>query len=67
MESEKEVNLEVDPGTVIAILGLCIQIADFCANHKEEIKSLIRKGWTNAQKIVNYIRRKYKYGKKKKK
>ena len=64
MDSEKDVSLEVvDPATVIAIIGLCIQLADFCANHKDEIKSLINKGWRSAQKIVDYIRKKYHYKK----
>jgi hypothetical protein len=57
---DKEANLE-EAGTVIAIIALCIQIADFCANHKDEIKALIKKGWTDAHKIVDYIRKKYHY------
>ena len=61
MESEKDVALEVDPATIIAIVNLCIQLGNFCLNHKEEIKGLIKKGWTSAQKIVNYIKKKYHY------
>ena len=62
MDSDKDVSLEVvDPATVIAIIGLCIQLADFCANHKDEIKALINSGMTNAQQIVDYIKKKYHY------
>ncbi len=59
MESEKDVNLEVDPATVAAIIATCIQLADFCANHKSEIKALINKGYRSAKKIVDYLKKKY--------
>ena len=61
MESE-DVSLEViDPGTVIKIVSLVIQAADFCFKHKDEIARLVKSGWTSVQKIVNYIRNKYHY------
>ena len=59
MEAEKD--LEIDPITVMSIVGLVINAADFCIKHKDEIIGLVKKGWNNVQKIVNYIRNKYHY------
>ena len=56
MESEKEVNLEASEGDII---DDCLKIASWCIEHKAEIKALIKKGWTSAKKIVEYLRKKY--------
>ena len=56
MESEKEVSLELGP---VAIFLACVQIAAWCVDHEAEIKSLAKKGWTSAKKIVEYLKKKY--------
>ena len=60
MESEKEVTLEVDPGTIAKIVTACIKLAAWCIEHKDEIASLVKKGWNSAKKIVDYLKKKYK-------
>ena len=37
----------------------CKNIAAWTAAHKDEIKSLVKKGWSSAQKIVEYLKKKY--------
>ena len=32
---------------------------EFKIEHEAEIRTLIKKGWTSAQKIVNYLKNKY--------
>ena len=57
---DKEVTLEVDPVTIGKIIAACIQIAAWCVEHKDEITALVKKGWNSAQKIVDYLKKKYK-------
>ena len=59
MESEKDINLEIDAKKIAEIIAACIKIAAWCVEHEAEIKTLIKKGWTSAQKIVNYLKNKY--------
>ena len=59
MESEKDVILEMDPITIPEIIANCIKSIPWCVEHEDEIRSLIKRGWTSAQKIVNYLKKKY--------
>ena len=59
MESEKDVNLEIDGKKILEIIKACIKIAAWCVEHEAEIRSLINKGWTSAKKIVDYLKKKY--------
>ena len=58
MESDKDLNLLNPIGPQI-IIEQCKKIAAWTAEHKDEIKSLVKKGWTNAAKIVEYLKKKY--------
>ena len=42
-----------------SIFANCIKIAAWAVEHEDEIKSLVKKGWTNAQKIIDYLKKKY--------
>ena len=57
MDSEKD--LEISGKDIAKIIAACIKIAAWCVEHEAEIRSLIKKGWTSAQKIVNYLKKKY--------
>ena len=59
MEYEKDPDLEVDPLTVVKIVEQCLQLALWAYQHKEEIKAMVRSGWTNAKAIINYLKQKY--------
>ena len=59
MESDKDLNLEVEPIGTTVIIDACVKIASWLVDHKDEIISLIKKGWTSPQKIVDYLKQKY--------
>ena len=60
MESDNDLNLEVNPiGPSPVIVNACIKLASWLVNHKDEIISLVKKGWTSPQKIVDYLKKKY--------
>ena len=60
MESDKDLNLEsINPIGPRFIIEQCKKLASWTANYIGEIKSLINKGWTSAQKIVEYLKKKY--------
>lgn len=56
---EQDKNLEVDPATVVKILQACYALGSFAYQHREEIKAMIKAGWTDAKAIVNYLKKKY--------
>ena len=59
MDSE-DVKLELpDAKTIAEIVSACIQAADWLVDHKDEIIALIKKGWTSAKQIVDYLKKKY--------
>ena len=58
MEQEN-VNLEVDPVTLAKILQACFQLASWSYQHRDEIKAMIKAGYTDAKAIVNYLKKKY--------
>ena len=41
------------------IFKACKSIAAWSAAYKDDIKSLVNKGWTSAQKIIDYLKKKY--------
>ena len=41
------------------IFNDCKKIAAWTGAYKDEIKSLVKKGWSSAQKIVEYLKKKY--------
>ena len=55
-----ESDLEVLPTNPTRILQLVLRLASWANAHRNEILGLIRQGWTNAQAIVNYLKKKYK-------
>ena len=57
MESEKDLNV-IPTGPNIIIIE-CIKLASWLNNHRDEIIRLIKKGWTNPQKIVAYLSKKH--------
>ena len=60
MESDKDLNLEAPiPTGPNIITRECIKLASWLINHKDEISRLIKKGWTDPRKIVDYLRRKH--------
>ncbi len=59
MEQEKDVSLQVDPVTMAKILQACFQLASWAYQHREEIKAMVKSGWTDAKAIVNYLKKKY--------
>ena len=61
MESDNDFNLEVTPvpAGYNIIIEACIKLASWLADHKDEIISLIKKGWNSPQKIVEYLKEKY--------
>lgn len=41
------------------ILQACYQLASWSYQHRDEIKAMIKAGYTDAKAIVNYLKKKY--------
>ena len=51
--------IKMDPKPTYQLILELINSDPFLAEHKDEIKSLINKGWTSFPKIVEYLKKKY--------
>ena len=51
--------IKMDPRLPIMITQALVDKEPWLAEHKDEIISLVKKGWTNPQKIIDYLKKKY--------